>query len=238
MPNYKVTLEYNGAAFFGSQKQSSDSNLRTVQTEVEKSLSGFFQAAIETNFAGRTDVGVHAIGQVLNFQLDSSLDLVETNPGKLLLSLNSQLPEDIVFTKIENVPDEFHARFDAKAREYLYKIFIRRQRPVLRLDSLMWCKEPLDFEPMAAKAQSLIGTHDFSAYAKENPEDNSICTVLESELIKESNICYKYRIKANRFLRHMVRRIVGDLICVGKGQDNNENLSAPAQGLTLMKVYY
>ncbi len=247
--NYKLKLEYNGSQFCGSQVQD---NERTVQGELDKVLNQFMglngswftnSQIIESSFSSRTDAGVHAIGQVVNFKINQLIPEANTNPDKILIALNSQLPEDMALVKLEEVPLEFHARFNAKSREYLYKIFIRRHRPVLRLDSLMWQKEPLDYELMAKQAQSYIGTQDFNKYAQTSDENSNdtICTVTESELIKESEICYKYRIKANRFLRHMVRRMVGELIQVGKGLDPSEDTckhSVPASGLTLMKVEY
>lgn len=247
--NYKLKLEYNGSQFHGSQIQDKE---RTVQGELDKALNRFMglnglwfknSIEIETSFSSRTDTGVHALGQVVNFKTDQAILETANNPDKILLALNSQLPEDMVLTKIEEVPLEFHSRFHAQSREYLYKIFIRRHRPVLRLDSLMWQKEPLDYLRMAKHAQTFIGSRDFSNYATIDPiqDPDSTCTVIESELIKESEICYKYRIKANRFLRHMVRRIVGELIQVGKGLDPSEDTcrhAAAASGLTLMKVEY
>lgn len=164
------------------------------------------------------------------------------NPDRILFGINSMLPEDMVLTEIEEVDDDFHARFSAKSREYLYKIFIRRQRPVLRTDSLAWVKEELDFDAMAKHAETFLGTHDFSSYVKlEGHEESTECTVYKSELIKESKLCFKYKIKANRFLRHMVRRIVGELVHVGKGREISEtssNLAMPAEGLCLVKVEY
>lgn len=236
MTNYKLKIEYNGAGFAGSQIQNHETGQeRTVQFELEKALSKVLGEKTETNFAGRTDAGVHAVGQVVSFNSDIVIPELENNPGKFLLSLNSQMPEDLSATKIEEVPEDFHARFAATERDYMYKIFTRRFRPVLRLDSMAWVKEPLDFEAMQKHAQKYLGEHDFSAYAK---DDEGKCTVSVSELVKESNICFKYRIKANRFLRNMVRRIVGELILVGKGEEPRSNQTAPAQGLTLMKVHY
>lgn len=245
--NYKLVIEYNGSNFAGSQIQnhpSANSPQRTVQGEIEKAFTKFFQTPINTNFAGRTDAGVHAIGQVINFQIPEKLDLdSELKIGKILIALNSQLPEDISVSNIELAGEDFHARFSAKSREYLYKIFVRRTRPVLRLDSLAWVKEPLDFQRMQEHAKTYIGTHDFSRFAKddEDPDANYICEVYESEIIIESKICIKYRVKANRFLRHMVRRLLGELVEIGKGESPSEktsNITMPAEGLTLMKVYY
>jgi tRNA pseudouridine38-40 synthase len=239
--NYKITLEYNGKDFQGSQAQNGSEKIRTVQAELEYGLSKFFGENIETNFAGRTDTGVHAVGQVVNFKLNQELNELETNPDKLLISLNSFLPQDMVISKIKNVPLDFHARFSAKAREYSYKIFLRRHRPVLRLDSLAWHKGPLDFERMSARAEEYLGNHDFKDFAKTKDEENTFCNIMESSLVKESEICFKYKIKADRFLRHMVRRIVGELIQIGSGSSISQPLSlntAPSEGLTLVKVYY
>ncbi len=235
MANYKLVIEYNGDKFFGSQIQEAQ---RTVQGELNKGLREFLkQETIETNFSSRTDAGVHAVGQVLSFQVDSLLDL--DNPGKLLIALNNFLPEDLAATAITQVDDKFHARYDAKSRTYVYKIFNRRYRPVLRLDSLLWVKEPLDYALMADFAKTMLGVNDFSAYTKDKEGEKSmICNVLRSELIQESDICFKYYIQADHFLRHMVRRIVGDMINVGRGASADGSYTAPAQGLCLLKVGY
>lgn len=247
MFNYKLTIEYNGQDFFGSQIQE---GLRTVQGELDKVLKELLNEDIKTVFSGRTDKGVHAIGQVVNFKTtkDFSHDF-----SKTLLMINSQLPEDLVVTKIESVTENFNSRFDAKSREYLYKLFIRRQRPVLRTDSLAWFKEDLNFELMQEHCKTFVGKKDFAQYAKEENfeisekikdiefEKTTICEVFEAELIKESKICYKFRIKADRFLRNMVRRMVGELVHIGKGHlvaENSTKFTVPASGLTLMKVEY
>lgn len=252
MKNYKLVLEYNGAEFNGSQRQSqtdlkTGKTLRTVQAELENALKTYLKEDINCIFSSRTDAGVHAIGQVVNFKTPADL----SDDYKVIHSLNGILPDDLVAVKLKEVSDDFNARFDAKSREYLYKIFVRRQRPVLRLDSLAWAKEPLDFERMQEHAKKFLGEHDFEPYclkAKElyedpNDPDSKIkstnCLIMKSELVKESSICYKYSIKANRFLRQMVRNIVGELIHVGRGEEpNGKQTPAPAQGLTLMKVEY
>ena len=245
----------------------------------------YFRSNISTNFSSRTDAGVHAIGQVVNFHLNqgdgnaevgvplrarelsynSFSELVVSNPDKILISLNGILPDDMAVVKIELVADDFDARFSATAREYMYKIFIRKHRPVLRLDSLVWVKESLDFNAMQVHAQKFLGEHDFSAYYRaETYAKNPVCNIMKSEMIQESGVCFKYYIRSNRFLKNMVRRVVGELIQVGKlsarGEDvsrlelnfpyNSENpenvvvqrfLKAKAEapeGLTLMKVFY
>jgi tRNA pseudouridine38-40 synthase len=226
--NYKFTLEYNGADFFGSQRQDKH---RTVQGELESALSKFLKVDIESNFAGRTDAGVHAIGQVVNFKIPFELELAKSNPTKLLISLNSQLPKDMVLTKVEMVAEDFHARYSAKSREYMYKIFNRSDRPVLRLDSLMWLKETIDIDKVIAKSKSFMGELDATKYSKDC-EAESMSLIQRSEIIVESKYCFKYFVKANKFYRHMVRRMVGDLLF------DNPNYSAPAEGLTLIKVDY
>lgn len=246
MPNYKFLLEYNGKDFSGSQIQNSAQALRTVQGELEKTLEKLLKTKIETTFAGRTDQGVHAIGQVVNFKFAESLeDFFKKDFSAISLMLNANLPDDMAITKIEEVNDNFNARFDATAREYLYKIFVRAQRPVLRTDSLAWFTEKLDFEKMQAHCQYFLGEQDFSRYCKEennyDEEKNTICNVYQAQLIQESKICFKFHIKANRFLRNMVRRMVGELIYIGKGNtldDKSACFTAPAAGLTLVKVEY
>lgn len=254
MSNFKLILEYNGEGFSGSQIQNvKQSNVeiedcepsqrgqspRTVQGELEKALSIYFRSNISTNFSSRTDAGVHAIGQVVNFHLnqdngngvhepcyDSFLELVLSNPDKILIGLNGILPDDMVVVKIEPVAGDFDARFSATAREYVYKIFIRKHRPVLRLDSLLWVKESLDFNAMQVHAQKFLGEHDFSAYYRaETYAKNPVCNVMKSEMVQESGICFKYYIRSNRFLKNMVRRIVGELIQVGKLAARGEDVS-------------
>ena len=212
---------------------------RTVQGELEKALSIYFRSNISTNFSSRTDAAVHAIGQVVNFRLNqdhesgvhgschnSFSELVLSNPDKFLIGLNGILPDDMAVTKIEAAADDFDARFSATAREYVYKIFIRKHRPVLRLDSLLWVKESLDFNAMQVHAQKFLGEHDFSAYYRaETYAKNPVCNVMKSEMVQESGICFKYYIRSNRFLKNMVRRIVGELIQVGKLAARGEDVS-------------
>ena len=247
MPNYKLKLEYNGEKFSGSQIQkesASHPERRTVQAELDKALQVFFRdSKIKSNFSSRTDTGVHAIGQVANFQIENPIENLNNNPDKFLININGILPADIAVCKIQEVPDDFHARFNAKSREYLYKIFVRKHKPVLRVDSLTWIKEPLDFDAMAKHSQKFLEMKNFKNYCKAEPYiDNFECELSRSELVQESSICFKYHIKANRFLRHMVRKIVGEMILVGKGASQEEldqsDWMAPASGLTLMKVDY
>ncbi len=255
MSNFKLILEYNGEGFSGSQIQNIhmhsedsentengaiDQSHRTVQGELEKALSIYFRSHISTNFSSRTDAGVHAIGQVVNFRLNqdyedemseprhnSFSELVLSNPDKILIGLNGILPGDMAVVKIEAAADDFDARFSATAREYMYKIFIRKHRPVLRLDSLLWVKESLDFNAMQIHAQKFLGEHDFSAYYRaETYAKNPICNVLKSEMLQESGICFKYYIRSNRFLKNMVRRIVGEIIYVGKLAAKGEDVSS------------
>ena len=132
--------------------------MRTVQAELEKAIEIYFKEKVTTTFSGRTDTGVHAIGQVVNFKIDEAnidMNRLQNNPDKILINLNGILPDDIAVVKISQVDDDFHARFDAKSREYLYKIFIRKHKPVLRTDSLTWVKEELDFDAMQKHAEKI-----------------------------------------------------------------------------------
>lgn len=251
MHNYKLCLEYNGEGFYGSQLQTAiDPNTneayRTVQGELEKALRVYLKEDITCTFSSRTDAGVHALGQVVNFKTESNvIDSYKENLTKVLLNLNGILPTDLVVSDIEEVSLDFHSRFDAKAREYNYKIFARRQRPVLKLDSLHWEKLPLCFEAMSKHAKKFLGKQDFSAYCKKDPNHgpgfNYECDVLESEVIQDSPNYFIYKIKSDRFLHNMVRNIVGELIHVGKGNklaSNSRPHLSPAKGLTLKRVIY
>ncbi len=238
MFNYKLTLEYNGANFHGSQIQNTR---RTIERELEEALSIYFQEDIRSCFAGRTDAGVHALGQVANFLVSKPL---QEEAEKFLFSINGIIAPDIVVTNIEAVSLDFNARFSAKSRTYLYKIFNRKARPVLRLDSLHWIRTPLNLGAMQAKAQQFLGTHDFQAYSSKNSRlPNYLCTVYESEIIQENAYCFKYKIRANRFLRHMVRKIIAEIVKAGKSpksslEDNPRTAMLPAKGLTLVEVEY
>jgi tRNA pseudouridine38-40 synthase len=240
--NLKLTIEYDGTDFAGWQIQPSE---RTVQGEMEKVLTTILGKKTELVGSGRTDSGVHAFGQVANFKVGGEVD-----PTKLLHSLNSMLPHDIVIRELSEVPKDFHARYSAISRIYSYRIHLGRSalnhRHVwelpydLQLEELKWC------------AEAIRGEHDFTSFcvAKSQKEDCS-CEVMVADW-KEVGRELLFHIEADRFLHTMVRSLVGTMVEVGRGflpkeefgeivmlKDRTEaGPTAPAKGLCLVAVRY
>jgi tRNA pseudouridine38-40 synthase len=242
MRNIKITLEYQGTDFCGWQRQPEG---RTVQGVLEESLRSLLQEAVKTIGAGRTDAGVHALGQVANFNTKSDLRLKEIHRG-----LNALLPPDVVVRHVRKVPEGFHARYHATSRRYLYRLVFR---PTAVQRHFTWTVQgPLDLVLMRKSTLSLLGIHDFSGFCL-GPEERSHCrcTVLSASLKRVREEAH-FQIRANRFLHSMVRIIVGRLVEVGRGRlsldkfldyleggkDQRSISVAPAQGLCLLGVTY
>ena len=255
---YIINLSYDGSAFCGWQVQN---NARTVQGELEKALKTLLRSDVPVTGAGRTDSGVNASGYVAHFDFEDSLP-IET--GQLAYKLNAILPDEIIINEIAPADSEFHARFSAKVREYHY--FIHKKRDPF-CEKFSWrCRYPLDVEKMNRAAALLLGEHDFSCFEKTGGNNaTSICTVYEAvwEEYKPMQVsvlgtpCDKgdyivFRIRANRFLRNMVRAIVGSLVEIGRGKQEPEWIltllengdrceageSVPGNALFLSKVEY
>lgn len=242
MPRYKILVEFEGTNYSGWQKQP---NANSVEEEIESALSQVLRQPIDVIGQGRTDSGVHAEGQVAHFDFPEEL-----NQEQLLFAMLGVLPRDIAIWKLEQVEPDFHARFHATARCYRYQI-ARRPRPLLNYTSEMVLDE-LNVEAMHLCAEKVKGTHNFDSFTKpDNQNPNSDCEVTVSEFI-ESDSLLTYRIEANRFVRHMVRRLVGTMIQVGKGdrrlgefidmidhpgKEKNAH-GAAAKGLILEKVSF
>lgn len=232
---YKAFITYDGTRYFGWQKTATGPS---IQEELEKAIRQITGETALPEAASRTDRGVHAEGQVIQFALQKPID-----PLRLLKGLNAVLPSDI--RVLEIVPKEFHPTLDAIGKEYRYRICQGPvQDPTQRLYS--WhIRHPLDLEKVAFAAQALIGRHDFTAFANEE-EKNPICTI-ESIVFDGS-----FRIKGDRFLYKMVRNIVGTLVYVGCGKlppdsipaileskDRKQaGMTAPPHGLYLHQVFY
>lgn len=242
MARYKISIEFDGTRYSGWQKQP---NSNTVEEEIESALSRILTQPVDVIGQGRTDSGVHAEEQVAHFDFPDKLD-----SEKILYALLGVLPHDIAVWDIQQVPDDFHARFDAIARRYRYQI-IRRPAPLLRGVSEM-VLDDLDLDAMYYCAQKVKGTHNFDSFTKpDNENPDSVCDVLHSTLTEDEYLLC-YHIEANRFVRHMVRRLVGTMIEVGKGKRSVENFAdmldkpskeknghgAAAHGLILEKVTY
>ncbi len=242
---YFIELKYNGAAYFGWQRQN---NVKTVQGTIEKALSTLLRTPIEITGTGRTDTGVNASYYVAHFDFGEELPI---DAVQLTYKLNVILPEDIAIVKIVGVSPDAHARFDAQRREYTY--FIERHKnPFTRHSSWQYYVD-LDMEKMNLAAERLLRHKDFTTFAKLNSNNkNNLCDIYYAHWSTDDNGALQFKICANRFLRNMVRAIVGTLVDVGRGkytveqfeeivasQDlSRSSAGAPAQGLFLSCVKY
>lgn len=211
MKRLALGLQYDGTAYRGFQAQA---GLATVQGELEAALSAIANEPITVYCAGRTDAGVHALGQVVHFdtQADRSLH-------GWLMGTNSKLPHDISVQWIQEVPEDFHARYKARSRRYRYVIANTPVRPALMNRFATWIYRPLDEKRMHEAAQFLLGTHDFSAFrAVECQAKNPIKTMEFANIARVEDYLI-LDIKADAFLHHMVRNIVGTLLPIGFGEE-------------------
>jgi len=240
--NVRLLLEYDGTDFIGWQRQETG---RSVQGEIETVLGQVLQEKVNLIGAGRTDAGVHARGQVANFRTGSLLDL-----GQIRGALLGLLTEEIALRGIEEVPENFHARFMAKGRTYSYQI-TRVPKALLRRTS--WCvKYPLDVAVMNLAAGSILGEHDFESFCRTaSAVEHYRCSVRGSAW-ESSGEELRYTISADRFLHGMVRALVGTMVDIGRGystigqfgeilarKDRREaGPAAPARGLVLESVLY
>ena len=221
---YKIRLSYDGSAFCGWQIQN---NARTLQGELEKALSTLLGSPIQVTGAGRTDSDVNAIGYIAHFDVP---DEVSVEAAHLCYKLNAMLPREMAVHEVSAASEDFHARFDARMREYHYFIHFRKDPFCEKYSYRM--RYPLDIEKMNEAAGHLLGEHDFSCFEKVGGNNvTSICTVTEAVWSTyrpmhadmmgfpcEEGDYIVFRIRANRFLRNMVRAVVGSLIEVGRGK--------------------
>ena len=233
---YKIRLSYDGSAFCGWQIQTND---RTVQGDLEKALETLTGEHIQVTGAGRTDTEVNAINYIAHFDIP---DKVRIEAAQLCYKLNAILARELVIHEISEVQEDFHARFDARSREYHYFIHFRKDPFCEKFSYRM--RYPLDLEKMNEAAAHLLGEHDFRCFEKTGGNNaTSFCTVTEAswstyrpthlELMGMEHNDGDYivfRIKANRFLRNMVRAIVGSLIEVGRGKRSPEWISGLLAG--------
>ena len=248
--NYKLLIQYDGTDFHGWQVQEND---RTIQGELERVIGMLDDSKVAVIGSGRTDAGVHAEGQVANVVVNKPF-----TPQKLQFAINGNLWRDIRIMKVEKASDDFHARFSAKRKTYVYRIL---NAPVM---SPFWRRfahhehKPLDITAMTKTARMLLGEHDWTAFASAQSDGESrVRTILDATIESHwdaragANIL-EFRITANGFLRYMVRSIAGTLIEVGRGDKDSDTIqtaivtgdrslagkTAPANGLTLLKVDY
>jgi len=244
MPRYKLTLEYEGTRYKGWQLQK---NVRTVQGAIMDVCRNVLQTeTFELQGAGRTDAGVHALGQVAH------LDLKEASltPETLLARLNDQLPHDINILSLEEADARFHARHHAVARSYVYHLSTRRT--ALAKPYVWWVKNVLDVVAMQQAAASLQGFHNFASFTEDSPEDKSTTVELLECSVQAHGALLDVHVVGSHFLWKMVRRMVGVLVEIGRGNMPVEQaadflktysrapakLTAPSSGLFLDKIYY
>jgi tRNA pseudouridine38-40 synthase len=242
MRNIKLLIEYDGTDFVGWQIQA---NGRSVQGEITKVLDHVLQDHVNLIGSGRTDSGVHARGQVANFHTRSVMEL-----GSIVAALNGLLPDDVCARSAEEVPEEFHARFDARARTYRYYI---SPRPLSIGRQYHWyVKYSLDLGLMKENAGKILGDHDFESFSKHEAEASHYrCMVVRSGWGATDGTLV-YEVTANRFLHGMVRALVGTMVDIGRGytpgpafeeimkaKDRAKaGMAAPSQGLFLEQVEY
>ena len=210
MPNIRLVVEYNGSRFHGWQKQP---GVRTIQSELERVLTRILKCEFSSLTAsGRTDAGVHARGQVINFRVRGEVDL-----HKLKHSISSLMKEELAVLSAEIVDDSFHACRDAICKQYSYKILHRQAPAVLDYGKVWYIPTPLDVERMKIEAKRLEGTHDFESFRGTRcSARSSIKTILKSELSEDGSYLI-YTVIGDGFLKQMVRNIVGTLVGFGRG---------------------
>ena len=245
MPRYRLTVEYDGGPFVGWQRQD---NGASVQGALEEAIAKFSQTRVTVTGAGRTDAGVHALGQVAHF------DLVRDFPAdKVRDAINHFLrPAPVVVLEALIVPDDFHARFSATGRHYLFRILNRRSPPALECGKVWHISHALDFEAMHAAAQHLLGSHDFTTFRAAECQARSPVKTLDRLDVSRRADEIHIEASARSFLHHQIRSFAGSLKLVGEGKWQPRDLKAaldardrsqcgpvsPPDGLYLMKVDY
>jgi len=242
--SFRLTVEYDGTEYAGFQWQV---ERRTIQGELEAALARLMKGPVRVTGAGRTDAGVHALGQVVSFRCVTRMP-VEALPA----AMNALLPRDIAVASAEETEERFNARFSARSRVYLYVLLNRPARGAL-LDRFCWhWRDPLDIEAMREAGRRLVGTHDFAAWANSGDEVRSTVRTLMRCAVRPAGRFVLVMVEANAFLHGMVRNIVGTMVSVGRGKltpDDMERITesrcraeagpcAPARGLCLLRVRY
>lgn len=244
MPTIKLTIEYDGTAYAGWQRQP---NQPTIQAALETALTRITQEHISVIAAGRTDSGVHARGQVASFQSDKPIPI-----NKWRLALNCALPDDISVVSSEQVPESFHARYSAKEKLYEYRISRHPARPALDRNRVWHLPYDLDTPAIQHAMSGLLGRHDFTSFQGPRASTSDPMCVVSKISLSSDPMTVIIQIQANRFLKQMVRTIVGTLTEVGRHKrlpDSIQDIlqakdrraageTAPPQGLYLLHVLY
>jgi len=244
---YFIVISYDGSKYLGFQKQRKG---KTIQDELEKALTKInSDKKVSVSASGRTDAGVHALSQTAHFDLKEDLE-----EARILNSLNSLLPDDIYVKRVEKASKDFHARFDAKAKEYIYKINMGEYSPIEK-DYVYQYNKRLNVPEIERALKYIEGTHNFKSFTKTDEEkDDYTRTIIQTSLIRDMRELNKITISilGTGFMRYMVRNIVGTLIEIGEGKRKSEDVfhilaakdrkeagkAAPATGLYLKDVFY
>lgn len=242
MRNIVLKIMYDGTEYSGWQTQP---NALTIQEVIEKGAKIIVRHDIELNASGRTDAGVHAIGQVANFKTDSQLGL-----PRLQNAINSQIPKNIRIIDIAEVDEEFHSRFSAIGKTYIYRIENADVASPFEINRSNFVRRPLNFEKMQQESKKIIGTHDFTSFKSQGSNITDCIRRIDNLTLKKENNIITMEISGNGFLYNMVRIIAGTLIEIGLGRDFDfEKIikakdrqaagpTAAAHGLFLKEVKY
>jgi tRNA pseudouridine38-40 synthase len=242
--NIKLTVEYDGTNYHGWQFQA---NSESVQAVLERALSTFLRTPTRVIGSGRTDAGVHALGQVVSFSTDK-----EVTTYRIRRALNALTPDDVTVKAVEIVADSFDPRRDARSRVYEYHILNRATRSPFLLRRAWHLHQPLNIDAMRAATTCLVGEHDFSSFRAANCDSAHATRHVFRTQIEQRGDLVVYTVEATAFLRHMVRAIIGTLVEVGQGLRTAESFhellehrdrskagdTAPAHGLYLLEVKY
>ncbi len=245
MPNYKLTIQYEGTRYKGWQEQKTTD--ATIQGRIQRVLERMSGEEIDLQGSGRTDAGVHAKAQIAHFHMKALGDTEQIKDY-----LNTYLPEDIAVKKVELVDERFHSRLNAKSKTYEYRIYKGAKPDVFERRYVVPIEETLDVEEMKRAAAYLEGTHDFNAFCgNRRMKKSTVRTIFQIE-IRETEEEIRLRFTGSGFLQNMVRILTGTLVEVGRGERNAEDMKEilesrdrqkagrlmPAKGLTLIEVVY
>jgi tRNA pseudouridine38-40 synthase len=242
--NVRIQVAYDGSAFYGWQRQD---GFHSVQEALEEALCAFSEEPVTVHGSGRTDTGVHALGQVAHFHIDTRLD-----DDRLWHALNAHLPDGVAVRRLETCRDDFHARYHARGTRYAYCVRTCHHRPPFGRDHAHWIRDPLDLSRMRAAAAELVGERDFRALANAgSPRKTTVRRVSAIHLLARRE-SLAFVVQGSGFLYRMVRVIVGTLLEVGRGKLDAGDVArilesgdraqagatAPPQGLYLLSVLY
>ncbi|UPA30547.1 tRNA pseudouridine(38-40) synthase TruA [Terrisporobacter glycolicus] len=243
MRNLKLTIQYDGTKYCGWQKQPNSSG---IQGTIEYAIYEITKEKVNIIGSGRTDAGVHALGQVANFKTNSNIPA-----ARIPDALNAKLPKDISIIDCQEVSDDFHSRYSATGKIYRYLIYNKPYRSPLYKDISYHVRYDLDIQKMRVEAQSLLGTHEFKGFMSSGSSVKDTVRTIHNISIEESGDLIVLEVEGNGFLYNMVRILVGTLVDIGRGridkpleeiiasQDRGEaGHTAPAHGLFLKKVHY